>query len=90
MSASGLSILPFSPKSIYLLPGVTEQVLIKMDNMLDKIEGQLIDHGAPPIRKPERCDVLPIFWVAVMELTLSSYNPGTVLFTIYPHYGNLN
>ena len=30
------------------------------------------------------------FWVAVKELDLSYHNPKTILFTIYPSYGNLN
>ena len=29
------------------------------------------------------------FWVAVKELKLSYYIGGTLLFTIYTHYGNL-
>ena len=31
----------------------------------------------------------PVNWVAVQELTLSYQNPESILFTIYPCYGNL-
>ena len=30
------------------------------------------------------------YWVAVKELRFNSHSPETVLFTIYPQYGNLN
>ena len=29
-------------------------------------------------------------WVGIKELKLNEHNPETVLFTIYPEYGNLN
>ena len=29
-------------------------------------------------------------WAAVQELKSSHHNPETMLFTIYPYYGNLN
>ena len=32
----------------------------------------------------------PDYWAAVKELNLSCHNPETILFPIYPYYGNLN
>ena len=32
----------------------------------------------------------PVFWVAVKEITLSYHNSNTLLFTIYPKFGNLS
>ena len=29
-------------------------------------------------------------WLAVKKLRLSYHNPKTILFTVYPYYGNLN
>ena len=31
-----------------------------------------------------------LFWVAVKELKLSYHSPETILFAVYPYYGNLN
>ena len=44
---------------------------------------------------PQNCQVgfrvegVGPYWVAVKELKLSYYIAGTLLFTIYTHYGNL-
>ena len=35
------------------------------------------------------CDTTALYWVGVKELNLSYYIGGTILITIYTHYGNL-
>ena len=34
-------------------------------------------------------EVVILYWVAVKELKLSYHNSDTILFTVYPYYGNL-
>ena len=53
----------------------------------------LITSPPPPschLQLPLCATHLNLLWVAVKELKLNCHNPETLLFTMYPYYGNLN
>ena len=43
-----------------------------------------------PFPRGSKYPILEVYWVAVQELKLSYHDPETILFTIYPYYGNLH
>ena len=44
--------------------------------------------GEDAMQESTSNDLLWLIWVAVKELKLNSHSPETILFAIYPYYGN--
>ena len=62
----------------YTLLGLEQHVVYRPNVVL-----QLVIRGKPESRRHNA-------WVAVKELNLSYQNSKTMLFTLYPYYGDLN